>query len=193
MCKMGIMSTTVLMVQVLLCDAARIMAEVCDYRGCFGFLLYSGAWESINSVQQNAPGRSTVVNISHHHHFPKATIEAVEENWLEKKLLCCKMLLHFSTANACHKRYTSVSIEPNKCMTRFSYLIWLEKPQNLYVEWKRAFLKLILHGGICWMKYFGFKAGLKGSAIRCYSENLKILLVNSETVCFSVCHVWLIF
>jgi hypothetical protein len=36
-----------------------------------GFLLYSGAWESINSVQQNAPGRSTVVNISHHHHFPK--------------------------------------------------------------------------------------------------------------------------
>ena len=40
-----------------------------------GFLLYSGAWESINSVQQNAPGRSTVVNISHHHHFPKQQLQ----------------------------------------------------------------------------------------------------------------------
>ena len=38
-------------------------------------MMVCGAWESINSVQQNAPGRSTVVNISHHHHFPKQQLQ----------------------------------------------------------------------------------------------------------------------
>ena len=39
------------------------------------WMMVCGAWESINSVQQNAPGRSTVVNISHHHHFPKQQLQ----------------------------------------------------------------------------------------------------------------------
>ena len=63
-------------------DAPKVMAEVCDYRGCFGFLLCfgrDGAWESINSVHQTAPGRSSVVNISHHHQFPKQQLPPQEK------------------------------------------------------------------------------------------------------------------
>ena len=63
-------------------DAPKVMAEVCDYRGCFGFLLCfgrDGAWESINSVHQTAPGRSSVVNISHHHQVSQATIASTRK------------------------------------------------------------------------------------------------------------------
>ena len=43
------------------------------------YCAWDGAWESINSVHQTAPGRSSVVNISHHHQFPKQQLPPQEK------------------------------------------------------------------------------------------------------------------
>ena len=61
------------------------------------YCAWDGAWESINSVHQTAPGRSSVVNISHHHQFPKQQLPPQEKKSHCKIHIHTRILSYFSS------------------------------------------------------------------------------------------------
>ena len=74
------------------------------------YCAWDGAWESINSVHQTAPGRSSVVNISHHHQFPKQQLPPQEKKSHCKIHIHTRILSYFSSPVLVKRYYITKKI-----------------------------------------------------------------------------------
>ena len=87
------------------------------------YCAWDGAWESINSVQQNAPGRSTVVNISHHHHFPKQQLQRRKPTSTKKTdtAIVVKSFTSSQEAQRVPRKYMKPVDEPQQKIINFFF------------------------------------------------------------------------